>query len=77
MKIADVRRAMRTIKQVRGEMYNGDNYSMSNEDFDTQSLLAIAVMIIEHTEQQKAQAEKLNKSLESIQVALENINYNI
>ena len=68
---------MRTIKQVRGEMYNGDNYSMSNEDFDTQSLLAIAVMIIEHTEQQKAQAEKLNKSLESIQVALENINYNI
>ncbi len=68
---------MRTIKQVRGEMYNGDNYSMSNEDFDTQSLLAIAVMIIEHTEQQKAQAEKLNKSLESIQVALENINSHI
>jgi hypothetical protein len=77
MKIADVRRAMKTIKQVRSEMYLSGNHSMSNEDFDTQSLLAIAVMIIEHTEHQKTQAEKLNKSLERIQSALEHINYNI
>ena len=77
MKIADVRRAMKTIKQVRSERYLSGDYTMSNEDFDTQSLLAIAVMIIDYTEQQKTQAEKLNKSLEGIQSALEHINYNI